>query len=455
MRMKMKNVDMVNGPLFVSIWRFTVPFMLTGLLQIFYNAADVMVVGRYAGQEALAGVGTTGSLSTLILNFIIGLSVGVSVTLGQALGAKDYDGAEKIVHTAMVLCFLGGAVVSAVGIIFARPLLSLIDVPEDVMPQAKIYMQIIFAGKIPALVYNFGSAVLRAKGDTKRPLYIVTVSGIINVVLNMFFVIKLGMKADGVGLATVISQVFTAVAILYCLRTEEGHTRLYFKKIRLYKKEALRIVKIGLPSGVQSMVFSLANVIIQSGVNSFGSSATIAGNSAATRGGGFYSVALNSLSQTTVAFVSSNTGAKRFDRVRKIVRYSMIDVAIVWAAEVLVTLLFAKHLVGLYVPGNEAALQIGVSRHMIIGCSYGLCGIMEVASGAIRGMGKSFLTMMVAIAGVCGIRIVWVLFIFPLIGTYPSLVISMPLSWIVTSLLQYAMYLYVFQKEKKAEMVSV
>lgn len=454
MRAKSRNVDMVNGPLFLSIWKFTVPFMLTGLLQIFYNAADVMVVGRYAGQEALAGVGTTGSLSTLILNFIIGLSVGVSVTLGQALGAKDHDGAQKIVHTAMLICFLGGAIVSVIGIVYAEPLLSLIDVPSDVMPQAKIYMQIIFAGKIPALVYNFGSAILRAKGDTKRPLYIVTASGIINVVLNVFFVVKLGMKADGVGLATVISQVFTAVAILYCLCTEEGSTQLQFKKLRLHKKEALRIVKIGLPSGAQSMVFSLANVIIQSSVNSFGS-ATIAGNSAATSVGGFYYTALYSLSQTTVAFVSSNTGAKRYDRVRKIVRYSLIDAGIVWAIEALVTILAAKYLIGLYVPGNEAALQIGVSRHMIIGCSYGLCGMMEVASGALRGMGKSFMTMMVAIIGVCGIRIVWVLFIFPLIGTYRSLVISMPLSWIFTFAMQYVMYLYVFQKEKKAEMVSV
>lgn len=454
MRAKSRNVDMVNGPLFLSIWKFTVPFMLTGLLQIFYNAADVMVVGRYAGQEALAGVGTTGSLSTLILNFIIGLSVGVSVTLGQALGAKDHDGAQKIVHTAMLICFLGGAIVSVIGIVYAEPLLSLIDVPSDVMPQAKIYMQIIFAGKIPALVYNFGSAILRSKGDTKRPLYIVTASGIINVVLNVFFVVKLGMKADGVGLATVISQVFTAVAILYCLCTEEGSTQLQFKKLRLHKKEALRIVKIGLPSGAQSMVFSLANVIIQSSVNSFGS-ATIAGNSAATSVGGFYYTALYSLSQTTVAFVSSNTGAKRYDRVRKIVRYSLIDAGIVWAIEALVTILAAKYLIGLYVPGNEAALQIGVSRHMIIGCSYGLCGMMEVASGALRGMGKSFMTMMVAIIGVCGIRIVWVLFIFPLIGTYVSLVISMPLSWIFTFAMQYVMYRYVFQKEKKAEMVSV
>lgn len=450
MRLKSKNVDMVNGPLFKNIWRFTVPFMLTGLLQIFYNAADVMVVGRYGGQEALAGVGTTGALTTLILNFIIGLSVGVSVTLGQALGAKDYDGAEKIVHTAMLLCFFGGAVVSVIGIVFAESLLSLIDVPADVMPQAKIYMQIIFAGKIPALVYNFGSAILRAKGDTKRPLYIVTVSGIINVILNLFFVIKLGMKADGVGLATVISQVFTAVAILYCLCTEEGCTRLFFRKIRMHKKEALRIVKIGLPSGIQSMVFNLANVIIQSGVNSFGS-VTIAGNSAATSVGGFYYCALNSISQTAVAFVSSNKGAGKFDRIKKVVRYCMIDVAIVWAVEILITIFAAEFLVGLYVPGNEAALSIGVSRHMIIGCSYGLCGIMEVASGALRGMGKSFITMMVAIIGVCGIRIVWVLFFFPLIGTYTSLVISLPLSWIVTSALQYVMYRYVFRKMQKAE----
>ena len=419
--------------------------MLTAIVQHLYNAADVIVVGRYAGEDALAGVGTTGSLTTLIINIFLGLSVGVNVVLGRALGAKDQNSAEKIVHTSMLISILGGALVSFIGIFFAEPLLKLIDVPDNVMPQAKIYMQIVFSGKIPALIYNFGAAILRSKGDTKRPLYIVTISGLINVSLNLFFVIGLKMKADGVALATVISQIFTAAAIIYILSTQTDCTRLNSKKLRIDKKQFVNIMKVGIPSGIQSSIFSIANIIIQSSVNSFGSAA-IAGNAAAANLGSFYYVAVNTFSHASVTFVSQNIGAKKFDRLKKIILCCVVDVLLVWGIEALITVLFSKNLVAIYAPGNTEAIKYGIIRITITGCTYGICGLMDIMSGAIRGSGHSFTGMIISIIGVCGIRIVWIFTAFKAIGTFQSLFYSFPLSWLGTFIMHTIFFAYVLRK---------
>jgi len=448
MRSKVKTVEMCTGPLFKNILRFAVPILLTALVQRLYNTADVLVVGRYAGQEALAGVGTTGSLTTLILDLFLGLSAGVSVVLGRAFGAKNKEDIHKITHTAISLSIVGGVVISIFGAAFAEPLLRLIEVPENVMPQAKIYMQICFCGKLPALLYNFGAAILRAKGDAKRPLFIVLVSGIINVILNLFFVICLGMKADGVALATVISQIYTAVSILWILARETDATRLNFRKIRMYKRAVWDIVKIGVPSGVQGMIFSFSNVIMQSTVNSFGSAA-IAGSAAAANIGGYYYMIQNSFFHAALAFTSQNVGAGQYDRVRKVLRYCLIDVGIVWALEAAFTLFTAEYMVSLFVPGDAEAVFFGTRRHMVIGCTYGLCGIMEVFSGINRGMGYSLSSLLISVIGVCGIRILWILAVFPKIGTFPALFASMPLSWIGTVIGHFVFYLYIMRKKRK------
>lgn len=440
-----KKVDMVSGSLFVNIFKFSLPFMLTAILQQLYNAADVAVVGRFAGREALAGVGTAGPISSLIINLVLGLSVGVSVTIGRALGANDEKTAHKIVHTSLSLSIICGAVISLIGIIFAEPLLKMIDVPDNVLPQAKIYMQITFCGKIPVLMYNFSAAILRAKGDTKKPLYIVMISGIINVALNLVFVIYFGMAADGVALATVISQIFNASAAVFFLRKSNDCTdctKLFFSKLHVYKEELINIVKIGVPSAVQSIVFSVANVLIQSGVNSFGD-ATIAGNAASGNIGNFYYVALNTLYQASVAFVSQNMGAKQYDRIKKIVGVCLVYVTIVWIIEVLITLFFAETLISLYAPGDEEAIKWGVLKLTMVGTTYGLCGMMEVMSGALRGIGYSTASMVISILGVCGIRILWILTVFATVGTFTSLIISLPLSWIGTFILHTSFFIFV------------
>lgn len=443
-----KNINMCEGPLFKNILKFSFPFMLTGLSQQLYNAADVIVVGRYAGQNALAGVGSTGSLITLILTLFLGLSAGVSVTAGRAMGAKDSNGISQIVHTAILISILSGVAISVFGFIFTRPLLNLIDVPAEVMPQAEIYMKIIFIGKTPTLIYNFGSAILRAKGDTKRPLYIVTISGIINVLLNLFFVIKLNMAAGGVALATTISQLFTAIAIIFILYRETDSTKLCLKKLKIHKKQLLSIIKIGLPSGFQSMVFSISNVLIQSSVNSFGPVA-VAGNAASANIGSFYYVALNTFFHTSMAFVSQNMGAKKYDRIKKSVGCCLIAVCIVWAIESAITVLFGKHLISFYAPGNTEAIKMGLIRLSIVGCTYGLCGCMEVMNGALRGIGYSFTNMLLSILGVCGIRIVWIFTAFRAIGTFSSLFYSLPLSWIGTLLMNSLFFFYAINKIKK------
>ncbi|MBO5453207.1 MAG: MATE family efflux transporter [Clostridia bacterium] len=446
--MKNKNVDMCSGPLFLNILRFAFPVILADFLQRLYNAADVVIVGRYAGQEALAGVGTTGSLTTLILNLFIGLSIGVSVAVGQALGSNNEEKTHRTVHTAMLISVVFGILVSFIGVFFAKPLLKLISVPDDVMPQAKIYMQIVFVGKMPALVYTFGAAILRAKGDTKRPLYIALVSGLINVALNLFFVIKLHMAADGVALATTISQAFSAIAIIYIMCNDNDSTKLYIKKLKIYKKQIIEILRIGIPSGIQSTIFAASNVLVQSSVNSFGSVA-IAGSAASNNIGGFYYGALHSFATTVIAFVSQNKGAGNLKRINKAVVCCIVDVCFVWLVTVLLTIFAGEQLISLYAPGNVGAIKMGVTRLSIAGSFYGLCGLMDVMAGALRGIGYSLSAMIISIAGVCGIRIVWILTAFKAIGTFESLFYCFPLSWLGTFLMHTVVYIIVKKRLDK------
>ncbi len=447
--MKASSIDMVEGPLWGKIFKFAALYMLTAFLQHLYTAADVIIVGRFAGEEALAGVGTCTVLVDLFLNFILGLSVGATVVLGQAIGAKDKEGIGKTSHSSMAVAILGGLIASAICLVFTRPLLLMIDVPENVMPQASLYLRIVAVGFIPSLIYNFGAAILRAKGDTKRALYIVTLSGIINVLLNLLFVCVFKMRADGVALATVISQVFTAVAILHVLCREPDETRLDLRKIRIHKAQFVRILQFGLPSGIQSSVYSMSNILVQSSINSFGSAA-IAGSSATSSITKFYNVMVNSLYQAAMVFASQNFGAKQFARIKKTVCVCVTYVAALWALQAVTTYFGGTFLVGLYAPNDPAVIEWGVRKINILGYSYGILGMMNVMSGALRGMGASFFNMVTSIVGVCGIRILWILTVFRAIGTFESLVLCYPLSWLGTALLHFMMFLFVFKKAKKA-----
>lgn len=444
-----KNVNMTEGALFGKIMKFVLPLALTGLLQRLYNTADVIVVGRYAGEIPLAAVGASGSLTTLMLDIFLGLSAGLSVVLGHALGAGDKEKVRKAVHTGMFIAIFGGAIISVIGIVFAEPLLRLIEVPADVMPQAKLYMQIAFSGKVPVLIYTFGSAIVRAKGDTKRPLYIVTVSGIINVALNLFFVCVCKMQAEGVAIATVISQIYTAVAIIILLRKEEDEFKLSFRKIRIYKGVFGDTLKIGIPSAIQHSVFSFSNVVVQSSVNSFGSAAVIAGNTAAANICSLFYICFNAFYSTSIAFTSQNVGAKKYERINKIVGACSVGILIFGIITCLIAFFGGEFLLKIYLRDNLDAMPSGLMRVRIVGCSYTLLGVMSTMNGTLRGMGYSVSNMLLNIFGTCLIRLLWIVTVFNKTRDFLTLYLAYPISWGVAFVCLGTLYVFAYKRLKK------
>lgn len=444
------SLDMVSGSLWGKILKFAGCFMLTSFLQQLYSAADIIVVGRYAGQEALAGVGTCTVVVNLFLNFILGFSVGATIVLGQAIGAGDHKEIGKVSHTALAIAVLLGLIVSVICLVFTTKLLQLVDVPENVMSEASIYLRIVSIGYIPSLVYNFGAAILRAKGDTKRALYIVMISGLINVLLNLFFVCVLKMKAGGVALATVISQMYTAIVMLHILCNQKDETKIALRKIRIYRKQFFKIVKYGLPSGIQSAVYSLSNTLVQSSINSFGSAA-IAGSAATSSITDFYNAMGNSMYQAAIVFTSQNFGAKQFKRIKSTIWICAVYCFGLWAIQSFITLFFGDFLIGLYAPDDQAVFEMAVRKFNILGYSYGLLALMNVMSGALRGIGASFINMITAIMGVCGIRILWIFTAFRRIGTFDSLFYCYPLSWAGTFAIHSLMFFVLFSRAKRSE----
>ena len=350
-KQKSNNIDMVNGPLFGNIIRYAIPLMLTGVLQLLFNAADLVVVGRYCGRLSIAAVGATGAIINLIINLFIGLSVGVGVTVAVSLGAQDDDRCSRAVHTAMPVAVIGGAVLTVVGVLISRTLLAWMQTPDDVIGLSALYMRIYFCGMIPSLVFNYGAAILRAAGDTKHPLYYLVTAGIINVILNLFFVIVLKRNVDGVALATILSQCVSAFLIVRFLMRTEGAYKLVFRRMHIYGMELKQIVKIGLPAGIQSSMFSISNVIIQSSINSFGSIA-MAGNSAAANIEGFTFIAMNAIHQTGMNFVGQNVGARRLDRASRVTKDVMFDVFVTGLVLGGLSYLFSHQLLSIYIPGD-------------------------------------------------------------------------------------------------------
>ena len=429
---KSKNVDMCNGSLFKSLVRFAVPLMLSGGLQLFFNAADVVVVGKFAGDESLAAVGATTTLINLLTNLFIGLSVGANVLVANYYGARQEKDVHETVHTAMTISVFSGVFLTALGVIAAPFLLSLMQTPADVIDLSVIYLRTYFMGMPAVMVYNFGSAILRAAGDTKRALYILLSSGVVNVAFNLVFVIAFHWGVFGVGLATVISQYISAVFIVLCLVREKSLIRLELKKLRIYKKKLLRILQIGIPAGFQGMMFSLSNVVIQSSINGFGK-VIVAASAASVSVEGFAFTSMNAFHQAAVSFTSQNIGARKFDRVSKILYISLFYVVIVGAFFAFLFLGFGKNLIGFYTTSPEVITE-GVKRLTIIGGSYFLCGMMDVTSGSLRGMGYSFTPMIVSLLGVCVLMVVWVATVFQMerFHTVETIYYSYPVTWTVT-----------------------
>ncbi len=444
---KRYEMDMCSGPIFIKIVIFAVPLILSGILQLLFNAADIIVVGRFAGSESLAAVGSTSALINLLVNVFIGLSVGANVLVARYFGAQQMRDLEETVHTAMLMAGAGGVLLIAVGVALANPMLELMGTPDDVLPLAALYMKIFFVGMPANLIYNFGSAVLRAVGDTKRPLYFLLAAGIINVILNLFFVIALSMGVAGVALATVASQCISACLVVKCLMNTNAGYRLDIKKLRITKNKLHSIIKIGLPAGLQGSIFSVSNVLIQSSVNSFGSVA-MAGNTAAQNIEGFVYTAMNAVYQTALSFTSQNFGAKQYERMKKILIYCLILVTLVGVVMGDGAVVLGRQLLGIYSSDAEV-IQYGMNRLRIISTIYFICGLMDCMVGGLRGMGYSVMPMLVSLTGACAFRVVWIYTVFAMNRTLQTLYISYPVSWGITFLAHLVCYLVVMKKVKK------
>ena len=439
------EMDMCSGALFPKIVRFTIPVILTSLLQLLYNAADIVVVGRYVGSTALAAVGSTSSLINLIVNAFIGLSVGTGVLLAQNVGANNYEQTHRTVHTAMLTSVIAGVILGTFGFFACRTLLHAMGSPDDVIDQATLYMKIYFLGMPAFMVYTFGSVVMRTVGDTKRPLFFLTFSGIVNVILNLVTVIQFNMGVAGVAIATITSQYISAICVVLSLIKTDGHCRLYLKELKIHGRTLLQMIKIGLPVAIQSSIFSFSNVIIQSSINSFGSD-TVAGNAAASNIEGFLYVVMNAFGQAATTFAGQNFGAKNYHRVHSTLKICLLFTGAVGIIIGPLLYMFGQPLLRIYSPDNAQAIYFGLLRLKYICLLYVTCGIMEVFTGVIRGTGSTVMPMAVSIVGVCGVRIMWVFTAFRAVHTLDCLYLSYVLSWTFTSVIHFFCYLHIKKK---------
>ncbi len=440
-------LDMTNGPFLKKILIFSVPLMLTGLLQLAYNTADVIVVGRFVGKEALAAVGSTGSLVNLFLNVFLGISMGAGVMIARHIGERNETRIHQCVHTSMLLSVICGVFIGVVGYFLSGEMLKLMKVPDDVIELATLYLKIYFMGSPGLIAYNFGASIVRATGDTKRPLYILAFAGLVNVCLNLILIIVFKMGVSGVAIATIVSQYISAFLIILYLTKMNNACRLIFKKLKIYSDELKSILMLGLPAGIQNSLFSVSNVIIQSTVNSFGSVA-MAGIAAGSNFDSYVYTCTNAVAQTTMTFSSQNMGAKRFSNIGKIYKLCLLVTLVVGIGMGMVGCVFGNQIVGLFSDDPEV-IKIGADRLLLIMPFYFFCSLMDVAASQLRGMGKSFEPMIVSLLGACGIRIFWIYFILPLNKTLVNLYWAYPVSWSITFFVQFSLYFILKHKLKK------
>lgn len=437
---------MTTGPFFKKILIFAFPLMLTGVLQLVYNAADIMVVGRFAGSAALAAVGSTSSLVNLIINLFIGLSTGAGVITARHIGANLSERMHKCVHTAMAISIISGFAVCLFGYFLSGTFLKLMGTPEDVLPLATKYLKIYFLGAPGSLVYNFGASIVRATGDTKRPLYILASTGIVNVILNLVLVVIFHLDVAGVAIATIVAQYISAILIVARLTHLPNECKVNFKKIKIYKQELKDIMRIGVPAGFQGSLFSFSNVLIQSTINTFGSVA-MAGNTAAQNADAIIYTCTNAVAQTAMTFTSQNIGAKRHENLRKIFFICLgtaFSISVILGA---LGLIFPHQIIGIFTTEKDV-IEIGTQRLYILMTTYFMCSLMDVAGCQIRGMGKSVEPMVITLLGACGIRVLWLYTGFPLRKELWNLYLSYPISWTITFIALTICY-FVFEKRIK------
>ncbi len=430
---KTQTIDMVNGPLLKNICIFSVPLMLTNLVQMMFNAADAVVMGRFAGQQALAAVGATSSLCFLLISLFNGLSVGSNVVIARYLGANDLGKIEKSVHTSIATAMLSGVFLMIVGFFASRPLLQMMSTPTDIIDLSELYMRIYFVGTFFTLIYNFGAAIFRSVGDTKRPLYFLLISGLIKVVLSLLFVIVFQWGVAGVALSTAIGQAIAAAMVCLTLIKEKGPHHLDFKKLSIDVPMALDIIKIGVPAGIQGMVFALSNVVIQSSINSFNSSVIVAGNSAANNIENFVYIGMSAFTQACITFTSQNIGAHKLQRVGTIFKQSMILTILSAASIGFLAWFFGEFFLGLYTP-DAAVVEAGMVRLLWVTMPLWLNGVLDVFVASMRGFGYSTGPTILTIVGICGVRLTWIWTVFQLHRSLDVIYMCFPLSWIITSI---------------------
>ncbi|MBR0277377.1 MAG: MATE family efflux transporter [Clostridia bacterium] len=440
------EIDMTKGSVFKNIIRFAIPLIFTNVLQLLYNAADTIVVGRWAGTNALASVGSTAALNAFFVNIFVAMSIGASVCVSKCFGAGENEKLERYVHNAIIISVGAGIISLVAGETFAKFLLQIMGTPDGVvLDGAVLYVRIFFIGVPFAVLYNFGAAILRAVGDTKRPLYILSATGIINVVLNLFFVIVFNMGVAGVAAATAIANILSAVLVFICLIKTDGAYKFRFKKLIFSKEEFKEILRIGIPAGIQGSVFSLSNMVIQSAVNSFGAEA-MAGNTAAASIGDMVYIAMVSFYHAVITLVGQNYGVKNKKRIYETVRTAIICVTVLGLFMGWMIIIFAKPLLGIYIKNSPLAISVGEKRLFVTCSAYFLCGIMEVLSGLLRGMGYSAVPTINSLVGACGFRIIWVFTVLNSFRTIEVLYLCWPLSWTAVIVLHIITFIIIRKK---------
>lgn len=442
------GTNLTEGPILKKFVLFVIPLIFTGFLQQIYNAADTVVVGRFASEAALAEVGATSSMSALIITLFMGLAVGTNVVCASFFGADNKEGLERALHTSILLAILIGVPLMLVGWFGARFFLGLTGTPDDIIDGAALYMKLYFLGVPASLIFNFGAAVLRAMGNTKKPFYILAVSGIVNVVLNLICVIVFKLGVVGVAMGTVAAQMVSAVWVILIFVRKNAEVRLSLVKLRIYKREFLKILAIGIPSGINGILFSLSNVFVQSAINSFGKT-TVAGHSVAWNYMAFCSLLVSAHTQGTVSFVGQNMGARKYDRVKSVIKKAMLFCSVA-------TILFssfvvwqARTLLGIFTP-DPGVVEAGLSQIYIAISVYVLYAPNEIIGGALRGMGKSVLPTAINILGICGLRVVWIAWVWPLNPTLEMVYYSYGASWLISGVVMAVAYMIVGRKELKS-----
>ena len=440
-------MDMSSGPLFSKILIFALPIMAMNILQLLFNTTNMVVVGRFSGSDALAAVGATGAIINLMINFFMGLSVGTSVIVAQDYGADQPDAVSRSVHTSMAISIIAGFIVMVLGLVLCEPLLVMMGTPGDILALSALYMKIYFIGVPASMVFNFGAAILRAVGDSRRPMYYLIVAGIVNVVLNLFLVIVLHMSVGGVAWSTVISQYLSMLLIVICLCRSDGAIRFIPRQMRIDGHKLAQIMRIGLPAGLQGLLFSISNVLIQSAINSFGS-AMVAASSAASNIEGIVGTAMNAYYNAAITFTGQNMGAKKYERIDTIAKVCTVLIFATWIILGGATMLFAKPLLAIYT-SNPEVINLGALRINVMMIAFFTCGMMNVYPGLTRGMGYSVLPMISTLVGACLLRIVWLSTFFAWYPTEIMLFTCYPITWAIAGIGQVGSFFYARHQVRK------